>query len=470
MTQNRKYAIIDIETTGGRADQERIIEIAIILHDGTKVIDSFESLVNPGRSIPWNITQITGINDSMVRGQPKFYEIAKKIVQMTEGAIFVAHNVRFDYSFVAEEFRSLGYTYQRKQLCTVKLARASFPGLKSYALGNLIRHFDIEVDARHRAMADTYATTIIFEKILQNHDNHETIDELINYGIKTTKIPKSLDLDKLHEIPEDCGVYYMHNEHLDVLYVGKSKNIKKRIFEHFNDKTSKGNLINNLVHDITYTVTGSELVSLLLESNEIKKLKPSINKSQKNTNQSVCVFVDKNEDGYLKLDIGGHAKIETANAKSKGKKRKIIKLFTKQSDARNFVEILTKTNLLCHCINETPKQFGCIHHQIGNCNGAAKGNETPESYNDRFLPILEKSYPVFEQNMLIIDKGRDKDESSVIQIENGKYQGFGFINPEETNSIEEMLECIDNNYNNEECNYIVQAYLLKNKGLRVIKY
>ncbi len=470
MAATRKYAIIDIETTGGRADKERIIEIAIILHDGTKVIDSFESLVNPCRSIPWNITQITGINDAMVKGQPKFFEIAKKIVEMTEGAVFVAHNVRFDYSFVAEEFRSLGYTFQRKQLCTVKLSRASFPGLKSYALGNLIRHFEIEVDARHRAMADTYATTILFEKILKNHENHETIDELINYGIKTTKIPKSLDINKLHEIPEACGVYYMHNESLDVVYVGKSKNIKKRIFEHFNDQTNKGNLINNLVHDITYTVTGSELASLLLESNEIKSLKPTINKAQKNTNQSVCVFVDKTDEGFLKLDIAGFAKIEAANSKSKGKKRKIIKLFNKQSDARNFVNFLTKQHQLCHCINESPNGLGCIHLQIGNCQGAAKGHENTESYNDRFLPILEKSYPVFEHNMLIVDIGREKDESTIIHVENGKYRGFGYINHEETNSIEEMLECIEYCDYHEDCNYIVQSFIIKDKGLNVIKY
>ena len=125
----KKYAIIDIETTGGRADREKITEIAIILHDGEKILDKWETLINPERAIPYNITQITGITDRMVADAPKFFQVAKKIVEMTEGAIFVAHNVRFDYGFIREEFRRLGFTYMRKQLCTVRLSRKAFPGI-----------------------------------------------------------------------------------------------------------------------------------------------------------------------------------------------------------------------------------------------------------------------------------------------------------------------------------------------------
>ena len=117
------YAIIDVETTGGQARFERITEIAIVLHDGDRVIDTFSTLLNPERSIPWSITQLTGISDSMVAEAPKFFEVAKQIVQMTEGAVFVAHNVSFDYGFIREEFARLGFTYIRKQLCTVRLAR-----------------------------------------------------------------------------------------------------------------------------------------------------------------------------------------------------------------------------------------------------------------------------------------------------------------------------------------------------------
>lgn len=156
------YAIIDVETTGGVARYERITEIAIVLHDGERVIDTFSTLLNPEKSIPWQITQITGITDEMVVNAPKFFEVAKQIVQLTEGKIFVAHNVNFDYSFVREEFARLGYEFQRRQLCTVRLSRKVFPGLASYSLSNLKKHFHIHAEKSHRALDDTLATTRLF--------------------------------------------------------------------------------------------------------------------------------------------------------------------------------------------------------------------------------------------------------------------------------------------------------------------
>ena len=235
----KKYAIIDIETTGGSANREKITEIAIIVHDGEKILDTYETLINPERSIPYFITQVTGISDKMVADAPKFYEIAKNIVTLTEGAIFVAHNVRFDYGFIQEEFKRLGFTYMRKQLCTVRLSRQAFPGLRSYALGNLIKHFNIQVKDRHRAMADAAATTLIFEKILALEVNQEKADMMVNQGIKENALPNGISLETLHKLPETCGVYYLHDNDGTVTYVGKSINIQKRLFEHFKDKTSK---------------------------------------------------------------------------------------------------------------------------------------------------------------------------------------------------------------------------------------
>ena len=146
------YAIVDLETTGGLAKRDKITEIGIVLFDGKEVLETYQTLVNPGRSIPPEITRITNITNDMVADAPYFYEVAKRVVELTEGAIFVAHNVRFDYSFLKEEFASLGYTFTKRQLCTVRLSRKAFPGLKSYSLGNLIKHFKIEVSARHRAL------------------------------------------------------------------------------------------------------------------------------------------------------------------------------------------------------------------------------------------------------------------------------------------------------------------------------
>ena len=260
-----RYAIIDIETTGGQAVQEKITEIAIVIHDGEKILETYETLINPERSIPYFITQVTGITDNMVAEAPKFYEIAKQVVKMTEGAVFVAHNVRFDYSFIQEEFRRLGFNYSRKQLCTVQLSRKAFPGLSSYALGNLIKHFDLKVKDRHRALADALATTEIFEMILARETNQEAATLMVNKGIKENALPNGISIETLHKLPEKCGIYYLHDKAGNVSYVGKSINIQKRIFEHFKDKTGKGDKLQQAVFDISFAETGSELVALLLE-------------------------------------------------------------------------------------------------------------------------------------------------------------------------------------------------------------
>ncbi|MFZ1496416.1 MAG: exonuclease domain-containing protein, partial [Saprospiraceae bacterium] len=231
----QKFAIVDVETTGGRAADEKITEIAIVIHDGERVVEQFSSLVNPERPVPFNITMLTGITNEMVATAPKFYEIAKKIVTITQDCIFVAHNVRFDYSFVQEEFRRLGYLYTKRQLCTVKLSRKTFPGLHSYSLENLIRHFNIPFQYRHRALDDTLATVNIFEKIITSAIGQQQIAHNLKQGIKETKLPNNITLEVLNNIPEVCGVYYFHNEKGDVVYVGKSINMQKRILEHFSD-------------------------------------------------------------------------------------------------------------------------------------------------------------------------------------------------------------------------------------------
>jgi DNA polymerase III subunit epsilon len=163
------YSIIDIETTGGNPLNEKITEIAVFLHDGVKIVDEFATLVNPEKRIPSFITQITGINDEMVSNAPKFYEIAKKIVDLTENTFFVAHNAGFDYGFVCEEFRQLGYNFKREKLCTVKLARKFIPGLRSYSLGNLCNEMNIPLNGRHRARADALATVRLFEMLFEFH-------------------------------------------------------------------------------------------------------------------------------------------------------------------------------------------------------------------------------------------------------------------------------------------------------------
>ncbi|MBK8584044.1 MAG: GIY-YIG nuclease family protein [Bacteroidetes bacterium] len=277
-----KFAIVDIETTGGNSIRNKITEIAIYIHDGEKIIDQFVSLVNPECPIAPFISNLTGITNEMVEDAPKFYEIAKDIVTLTDGAVFVAHNAQFDYGFIREEYKSLGYNYSRDYLCTVKLSRKVLPGFASYSLGNLCQNLGISIANRHRASGDALATVKLFEMILGRDPDQEIIKTFTKNDYLHLRFPVGFDHKILDNIPEKPGVYYFHNEDGTTVYVGKSNNIRKRVLSHFSNKQSKKAIeLRNSIKDISFEETGNELIALLLESEEIKKIQPVFNRMQK---------------------------------------------------------------------------------------------------------------------------------------------------------------------------------------------
>jgi len=460
----KTYAIIDIETTGGRANRDRITEIAIIIHDGEKEIDRFETLINPERAIPYNITRITGITDDMVADAPRFYEVAKKVVEITKGSIFVAHNVRFDYGFIKEEFARLGYTYTRKLLCTVRLSRKSFPGLRSYSLGNLIKHFGIQVKDRHRAMADTQATVELFERILNRDDSTEQITDMVNLGVRQAKLPANITLEKLHALPDSCGVYYFYNDRGDIIYVGKSKNIRKRVMSHFAKQTEKARKLYQSVHDISYELMGSELVALLYESHEIKHHHPQINRAQRARTPQYVIHITQNENGYFCLQA------TRANLKQK-KNMEILGEYNNQQSARGALMRIVEQYELCHhlCgLDNTGKP--CFQYHIKKCLGACIEQETPDEYNHRVLEATEYLAIDFPENFMLIDQGRNAEEKSVVLVEDGQYQGFGYFST--TNDYQDMdtiKEVIKPYAHNRDVTRIIRGFLIKGK-VKVIKF
>ena len=461
----KKYAIIDVETTGGKASRDRIIEIAIVIHDGTQILESWESLINPETLIPWNITVLTGINDQMVADAPKFYEVARKIVELTEGAIFVAHNARFDYSFVGEEFKRLGYTYTRKQLCTLRLARQTLPGLYAYGLDALSRHFNIHNHARHRAMGDVQATIKVLEYILQHEDNREKAELLINLGIKEAMLPNNLSLEVIHSLPEACGVYYFHNEPGEVIYVGKSINIQKRIAEHFADKTEKARKLQEQVHDISFEITGSELLALIHESFEIKRLLPGINRAQRTRSFPYAVHSYRNEQGYLCFGI-------TETAAKNRRKLDIIAEFPKISSAKGRLSSAREKYGLCEkLLNLSPNTGPCFHYHLQQCTGACVGIESPEMYNERAQQAKEYLCQIFEHNFFIIDQGREEEELAVVLVEDGHLRGYGYLERSEsvadTHTLRGALKPVSGNA---ETNRIIARFLSDNPKIEVLKF
>ena len=207
---------------------------------------------------------MTGISDGMVKEAPKFHEVAKKIVEFTEGCIFVAHNVNFDYGVIRHEFRKLGYDYRRKNLCTVVASRKILPGHDSYSLGKLTKDLGIKIKGRHRAGGDALATAKLFT--ILNDTDEIALQELVTEDLNPKILHPNLDLAELDEIPDKTGVYRFYNEVNQLVYVGKSKHIRRRINQHLkNTKSSKGVSLLKEIARIEYEITGSELIASIIE-------------------------------------------------------------------------------------------------------------------------------------------------------------------------------------------------------------
>lgn len=457
-TTPKRYAVIDIETTGGRADRDRITEIAIIVDDGNQVIERFQTLLNPERSIPYNITQLTGITDEMVADAPKFYEVAKRIVELTQGAIFVAHNVNFDYGFVREEFARLGYSFNRKKLCTVRLSRQTFPKQGPYSLGALTRRFGIKLENAHRAMDDAEACRQLLHLILSKQED-TTIENVINKGVEASKLPPNITLDQLHAFPEACGVYFFHNQKGTVTYVGKSINIKKRLLEHFANKTEKALRMNRTVHKITYRLTGGELTALLLEAHEIKRLRPVYNTAQKRTKFPYGVTHYTNEAGYLCFAITDQK--EDPN---------LLAEYPKASIAQSALANLARKHQLCKplCGIENVLGGNCFNYQLQLCNGACMHKEEVATYNERAKRALERLQLVFEDSFLVLEPGRNAQEQAVIHVQNGVYQGFGFAPRKEAHLVADLLACVEPYPNDPDISRIIKQHLKTNKDFTLI--
>ncbi|MGI4873839.1 MAG: exonuclease domain-containing protein [Janthinobacterium lividum] len=488
------YAIIDIETTGGQPAIDRITEIAIFVHDGQQVIDQYTTLLNPGRAIPPFITQLTGITNDMVADAPRFHEVARKVVEMTEGCVFVAHNVRFDYSFIKKEFADLGYNYSRKTLCTVRLSRSLIPGQPSYSLGKLCKSVGIPLNGRHRAAGDAEATSILFGRLLkitQDSDAAAEADEAatlarvdalapagrapdgakkpsarrvasVVQAIKTALLPPLITPELVAALPQETGVYYFHNEAGEVIYVGKSINIYKRIQQHFavDVKSRKSLDFKNSIADITYELTGSELVALLYESHLIKQLKPAYNRAQRRSVFPAGVYLKMDEQGYKRLYYG--------RADARNSEIPIIALGN-QYKAQGFLyHKVAKYNLCQKLCGLYKTDSSCFAYQVHQCQGACVGQEPPESYNERVDAAID-SITYEHESFVVIGPGRRAEEKSLVVIENGRYVGFGYVDETFTaRKLADFRQAVKPYADNKDVQQIIRQYVrTKRKGEQV---
>ena len=452
------YAILDIETTGGQFNEEGITEIAIYKFDGHEVVDQFISLVNPEIPIQPFVVKLTGINNAMLRSAPKFYEVAKRIIEITQDCVIVAHNASFDYRILRTEFRRLGYDFEAKTLCTVELAKKLIPEQPSYSLGKLVRSLGIPMADRHRASGDAMATTKLFKMLLEKDVEKTIVKDFIKLEVEKGISPKFLDI--LNQMPAKTGVYYIYKEDGTLIYIGKSQNIKKRVNQHFTGITTKSKRIQAEVFTITYDETGSELIALLKESQEVKVNRPRYNRSQKKTVFPVALYSEIDSNGYINLIL----------EKADGRKKEITS-YTSLQEGKNALFKITAKYHLCQKLTglyQTKKE--CFQYKIKECDGACIGEVSSEIYNLRVQQFISENS--FEnKSMVLIDRGRNVNERSAILIENGIYKGYAYydLNYQITN-IDILKNILVPMQHNRDVKNIIQSYIRKSKSLKILHF
>jgi DNA polymerase-3 subunit epsilon len=423
------FAVIDVETTGGGINGNRLTEICVVLLRGSKILDKFTSLINPEKEIPRHITGLTGIDNAMVADAPKFHEVAKKIEEITRDAIFVAHNVNFDYNVLRNEFKELGFDYTRRKLCTVRLARKLMPGLFSYSLGRLCDSINIPISNRHRAEGDTDATVILFQRLLSLDDDYKVINSFLHVRSRQATLPPHLDAEEIHSLPESPGIYLFKDRQQKVIYAGKAIDIKKRVISHFYDRMSKEYELGQETYSIDYETTGNELMALLLEAECIRKYYPKFNRAQKRPGPVFQIVSYTNQRGILQLAL------EKTN-----KRRESIGTFYSRSLAQEKLEYLCREFKLCpkYCSLQANVEQ-CSHYEIESCEGVCTGEEQIESYNNKVTAAIG-SLTEESSTFVIRERGRHYEEEAFILVKAGKYSGYGFIDAETTISGPNDLE------------------------------
>lgn len=379
-----KMAIVDCETTGGKAVRDRMTELAIILVDNGQIVERWQSLINPETTVPPWITKVTGINTAMVINQPTFADLWPEIEARLKDRVLVAHNARFDYGFLKNEAKRCGAVLSLKTLCSVKFSRALYPLHKRHSLDAIIKRLGCKVENRHRAMDDAQVIYQLFTQACLDFDE-ETLEATCSRLLKRPSLPSHLNETEVEKLPDSPGVYYFYNENNRLLYVGKSVNIKTRVLSHFyqDHQTTVDHHLSHQLHHIDFTETPSDFGAQILESQEVKAKSPSLNRRLKKVSK-LLQFRLVEENDYLTI------KIETAKSQQTPDEQ-VFGLFRSRRQATNRLQKLVDDFFLCHRLAglEKGKTGSCFAHQLKKCMGACCAKEPAESYNLRAMKAMQ---------------------------------------------------------------------------------
>ncbi len=419
------YAILDIESTGGKYNEEGIMEIAIHRFDGERVTDRFISLVNPERDIQPFVVKLTGINNKMLRSAPKFHEVAKRIIEITQDTVLVAHNAQFDYRILRTEFRRLGYNFERKTLCTVDLSKKLLPEAESHSLGKLVRSLGLPVSDRHRANGDALATLKLFKLLLAKDSSKSIVKQVIR--AETLGELTERQLDMVESLPSETGVYYLHNKDGEIIFLAKTNNIKKKVNQHFTNDGKLGRTLQKETKKVTFERTGSKLAAILKEGFELKSNTPRYNKKIKSQSFTHGVYIHKNSEGKLQL------KAEQSNGQARR-----LSGFQSLKASKNFINKLMEEHQIQSLVN-------------------------PDEIN-KTIAEIERKYSLQNRDVVLLDRGRELGEKSVFLVKNGTLQGFGYVElNHQINNIpilESIITPMEQDLDN---TFIIESYLRQHK-------
>lgn len=390
MLFDRPVVCLDVETTGASPQNDRITEIGIveIATDGT--VTEWSTLVNPRTRIPEFIEKLTGISNKMVEDAPTFEQVADELMERIKGRVFVAHNARFDYAFIKNEFKRIDTSFRTDTLCTVRLSRRLYPQHYKHNLDSLIQRLGIEMEERHRALADARVLMHFLQRLQHEHDA-ETIQQAIRHVMAKPALPANLPESMVEDVPECPGVYLFYGDNAMPLYVGKSTNIRSRVLSHFSgDHCSTKELrILQQLKRIEWRETAGELGALLLEARLVKELQPIHNQRLRREND-LCSWqlVDSPKGGktvVLKYAVDIEFERESTLYGTFTSQRKAVETLRNLADAYKLCLIqlgLEKPN--------SGKAPPCFGYQLKKCHGVCIDKELHIQHDLRLMEALAK--------------------------------------------------------------------------------
>lgn len=418
------YAILDVETTGGQYNEEGIIEIAVYRFDGEKITDTFISLVNPEKEISFFVQKLTGITPKMVKTAPKFHELAKRLVEITDEATIVAHNVNFDYRVIRTEFSHLGFDFVRPTLDTIALSKTLIPGIPSYSLGKLCSSLGIPLSDRHRAHGDARATVKLFQLLLDKDSQKNIIQTSIKH-IKYPSLNKKI-IRLLEELPQETGVFYFHNKEGKIIYIDNDTNISNKARQILTGKGKRTRLLQLKTETISYEITGNDIISLVKAQNEIKLNQPEF-KPRKNLSPFIYgIFKENSNENFTIFPL------------NKTNKKRALLAFSSYKKAQNFINQNNKKDYL---------------------------------FSKNLLKKINPEIQKKEKYVLLSGKGRTLSEKSFLWIEKGVLKGYGYYSlHSQIKNIEKVKKIMIPAHGNHYISLLIRNKLFVNKGLNKIIY